>query len=207
MKTHPHLLVRDALAELFVRSAAGDSDARRDVAALHAWSLGGGDPPEIRAEDGAALFEGKELAATFEALDDYARDRARRFAAACSWLADEPRASDPLEQARAAWDAGLFFEVHELIEPVWLEAKGARRELLQGVIMAGAAMHHLSEGNLAGARGLLGDASKRLADCGDAEAMNFSAFARELGALRERILSGSVRDIADVGDLPRLERV
>ncbi len=206
MKTHPELLVRDALAALFVRAAIGDADARARIDALLAWSRGEAAPPDIATEDGSPLFASNALHERFADQDRYVRDRAGRFAAACAWLAAEGSSDDPLERARAAWDAGLFFEVHEIVEPVWLETRGAERPLLQGVIMAGAALHHLSRGNLAGARGLLGDAARRLAEAPADARFALRRFAAGLRELHDAIEAGTVRDIADIAELPRLER-
>ena len=208
MKTHPHLLVRDVLAALFVSAAAGEPAARAQVAALADWCEGGGAPPVLRVEDGRPLFDpAGEIAEPFADALPYLRDRAARFAAACAGLDRDPSASDPVERARAAWDAGLFFEVHELLEPVWLkQEEGPQRELLQGLIMAGAALHHLTLGNTAGARGLLGDAARHLAGA-TMKGLDLAAFAAGLTELREAIAAGDVRVIGDVRDPPRLERL
>jgi len=61
---------------------------------------------------------------------------------------DEPRL---LEGARL-WNAGAFFEAHEVWESLWHEVAGRERDLLQGLIQLAAAYHHLSRGNEAGAR-------------------------------------------------------
>jgi hypothetical protein len=207
LKTHPHLLLRDALAEQFTRAAAGEDTARRALAALANWARGGPPAPALLAlcaEDGGRLFAPGGLAERFAGLDVWARDRARRFGAALAWIDEEGSRADTLGCARAAWDAGLFFEVHELLEPVWLETPaGERREALQGLIMAGAALHHLSEGNLAGARGLLRDAGRRLAAAALDE-LELAGFARGLRDLATGIDAGRIRGPADVRELPSL---
>jgi predicted metal-dependent hydrolase len=91
-------------------------------------------------------------------------DRARR---ACSALADAPLARPAdLEAAVAAaarlFDAALFFEVHEVLEPHWLVAREDTREALQGLIQIAVAWQHLANGNVAGARSLLSDGAARL---------------------------------------------
>lgn len=209
VKTHPHLLVRDALAALFVRAADGDSDAFEGVRALAAWARGEAADraalAPLRAEDGDALFDGDALAPRFAALSDSVRDRAARLEAACRWIEGEALAGDPVECARCAWDAGLFFEVHELVEPAWLAEKGERRTGLQGLIMAGAGLHHLVEGNLAGAGSLLRDAARHLEQAPRDARYDLESFAKGLTALGDRIKRGEVRGVADVGELPRLE--
>jgi hypothetical protein len=60
------------------------------------------------------------------------------------------------------FDAGLFFEMHEQLEPYWTRAEGMEREILQGLIQAAVGLQHLANGNLAGARLLLHDGCARL---------------------------------------------
>lgn len=208
VKTHPHLLVRDALAELFVRAALGDAEALETVWQLEHWSRGekcGSRLATLVAEDGAPLFAGDALAERFAPLEAWVRDRAERFAAACRWIQADGASDDAVECARAAWDAGLFFEVHELIEPVWLEERGERRTGLQGLIMAGAALHHLAEGNLAGAGSLLRDAARHLEAAPRDEHFDLESFARGLARIGERVRSGEIGAIEELGELPRLE--
>ncbi len=209
MKTHPNLLVRDALAGLFVRAAGGDSAAAKAIGALARWAAGerpAGELLELRAgeESPVPLFDASGLAGPFAAQEAYARDRARRLAAALGWIADGGRTGDALECARAAWDAGLFFEVHEILEPVWMREAAPRREALQGLIMAGAALHHLCSANLAGARALLRDASRHLLRAPGALPLDLERFARELGGLADAIDGGAVRSADDLREPPAL---
>ena len=67
------------------------------------------------------------------------------------------RGRSVLAAAAALFDAGLFFEVHELLEPYWFRAEGAEREALQGLIQVAVGFQHLANGNLEGARALLRD--------------------------------------------------
>jgi hypothetical protein len=60
-----------------------------------------------------------------------------------------------LDRAAALADHGLFFEVHELLEPVWFRAPEPVRTALQGLIQIAVAFHHLENGNRDGARSLL----------------------------------------------------
>jgi hypothetical protein len=211
-KTHPPLLLRDALAGVFVSAASdADPDALAAVEALARWSASHAlDPALARLVDehGAPLFgAGGQLAESFADLKPYAADRALRFAQACAWLREDGGLGDPIEAARAAWDAGLFFEVHEILEPVWLRETGARKVALQGLIMAGAALHHLTQSNTAGASGLLREAAARLRDSRPGwPPLALDAFADGLASLAAAVARGEVRNIADVPDLPALER-
>jgi hypothetical protein len=92
----------------------------------------------------------------------------QRAARAARTLAGRPLGSpDPplpaaLEDAAALFDAGLYYETHEVLEPYWMRAEGAQREALQGLIQVAVGFQHLANGNLAGARALLRDGATRL---------------------------------------------
>jgi hypothetical protein len=92
------------------------------------------------------------------------RQRAQSAAAA---LAARPPArlcsrADVIDAAAALFDAHLYFEVHELLEPSWRDAEGGEREALQGLIQIAVGYQHLANGNLAGARALLDEGGRRL---------------------------------------------
>jgi predicted metal-dependent hydrolase len=65
------------------------------------------------------------------------------------------------------FNAGRYFESHEVWERLWLRAAGTDRLLLQGLIQAAAAMLHLERGNLRGARSLVGKSWMNLANAPD----------------------------------------
>ena len=69
-----------------------------------------------------------------------------------------------LGQARILFGAGLFFEVHEVLEPAWLAAPGDARRWLQGLIQAAVAWHHWRAGNRRGAATLAVAAGDKLRD-------------------------------------------
>ncbi|GAB4138288.1 DUF309 domain-containing protein [Thermopirellula anaerolimosa] len=60
-----------------------------------------------------------------------------------------------LERGIIAFNRGEFFEAHEIWESAWLGSQGPVRDFLQGLIQVSVALHHLSRGNLHGARSLL----------------------------------------------------
>ena len=62
------------------------------------------------------------------------------------------------------FDAGLYFEVHEVLEPHWTRASGAGRQALQGLIQIAVAFQHLANSNIDGARSLLVEGGARLRD-------------------------------------------
>lgn len=68
-----------------------------------------------------------------------------------------------LAQAGSLFDARLYFEVHEVLEPEWLEAEGAEKTWLQALIQTAVALHHYEAGNLRGAGSLADAAAEKLA--------------------------------------------
>ncbi|HEX3175327.1 MAG TPA: DUF309 domain-containing protein [Methylomirabilota bacterium] len=67
-----------------------------------------------------------------------------------------------LAAAALLFDAGLYFEVHELLEPHWAAASGDTRAALQGLIQIAVGWQHRANGNAVGARALLADGAARL---------------------------------------------
>ncbi len=59
----------------------------------------------------------------------------------------EDRLTDPLVQALVLWDAELFFEVHEWLELLWLEAAGDLKMALQALIRCAGVYVHLQRNN------------------------------------------------------------
>lgn len=73
-----------------------------------------------------------------------------------------------LAQGIALFNAGKFFDAHEVLEDVWRELTGDDRRFLQGLIQVAVAFHHHSTGNLDGARSLLARGAARLAGAPEA---------------------------------------
>ena len=86
-----------------------------------------------------------------------------------------------LDTAARLYEAGLYFEVHEWLEPHWMAASGETREALQGVIQAAVGWQHLANDNVAGARSLLTEAAARLRGQ-RLGGRDFDAFARATSA-------------------------
>lgn len=89
-----------------------------------------------------------------------------------------PPTSKPEEQART-WplltsrraaiaeglsqlEQGECFAAHETLEAVWIEASGAEKRLIQGLIQLAVAWHHWQQGNCKGAQGVLARAYSHL---------------------------------------------
>ena len=129
------LRLRNRLAETIL-AALHDAAARRELAALSAPAAAA--PLAARARSACAALAGRPLHGSRAEL------------------------AQALEDAAALFDAGLHFEVHEVLEPHWASSEGETREALQGLIQAAVGFQHLANGNVAGARSLLIDAGGRL---------------------------------------------
>lgn len=61
--------------------------------------------------------------------------------------------SDPrLRQFWELFERQEFFESHEVLEELWMAETGSERNLYKGLIQIAVSLHHLSDGNLRGAR-------------------------------------------------------
>jgi len=186
------LRARNRLAHLIL-TALGDERARAELAALAR-----GDGPHEAFGD-----------ATGDRLSARLIGRAR---AASTALADLPtldperRLDDALLAAAALFDAGVLFEVHEVLEPHWRDAGGPRRELLQGLIQIAVGYQHLANANVDGARALLHEGVERLRSHPvDAEfpGLDLRAFADAVARSTARLTD---LDAGSIPRFPRLER-
>lgn len=130
-----------------VLAALGDGQARRELAVL--------------ADAGAAGWLQDEETGWAKPLVERAR-AATSALADCPLLAHESDLGQALQAASALFEAGLYFEVHEVLEPHWIAASGTTREALQGLIQVAVAWQHIANDNRAGGRSLLVEGSRRL---------------------------------------------
>jgi len=141
---------RNRLAALIL-AALSDAGARRELATL--------------AGAGEGSLAGDWLGADELGHAGALRARARRASEAIATLplgSPEPSLAAALDAAATLHDAGLHFEVHELLEPYWARASGEAKETLQGLIQVAVAYAHLANGNLRGTRTLLEEGRSRL---------------------------------------------
>jgi hypothetical protein len=68
-----------------------------------------------------------------------------------------------LVKSALLFDAGLFFEVHEVLEAEWLTLADPERAAVQGLIQIAVALHHLAHANPRGATSLFAAGRARLA--------------------------------------------
>lgn len=202
------LPLRNRLADLILESVH-DGAAREGLAAVATVC---DDPNAVEASAlpprfPADLFErGPRGLAVRSGYAAHAREFCARVRAAWDVLrarplepADAPLGS-VLAVAAALFDAGLFFEVHELLEPHWFRAQGAERERLQGLIQVAVGFQHLTNGNLRGAVLLLHEGGRRLQGAlAGLELESFAAAAQRCGA------AAAALDPADTGAAARFD--
>ena len=180
---------RNRLAALIL-AALSDAGARHELAAL-------------ASADGRVLVE--EWLGADEPLQQAAlRARARRASEALATLplaSPEASLAAALAAAATLHDAGLHFEVHELLEPHWARAGGETKEALQGLIQIAVGYQHLANGNLRGARALLEEGSGRVP--GRALGLDLEPFARGVTRSLDRLAD---LDESDVAPFPRARK-
>jgi hypothetical protein len=170
------LLLRNRLAELILDSLH-DPRARNTLSALVRFCGEPEDataPLEVVSEFPAALH--KEHRRFREELCERTR-RAWEVVRERPLAPAEPALGEALDEAADLFDARLFFEVHELLEPYWMRAEGATREALQGLIQIAVGFQHLVNGNLEGARMHLEEGSAKV-EGKQLEGRDLSNFAR-----------------------------
>jgi predicted metal-dependent hydrolase len=114
-------------------------------------------------------------------------------------LPEETRAA--LAAGACLFDAGRFFDAHEVWEDAWRAEAGARKLALQGLIQIAAGFHKgLVQGRPSGMVRLLEAGLGRLEASGGIEGLDLTAFLAEVVAWRE----GAGR-WAEGGERPRLQ--
>src|SRR5262245_10774383 len=125
--------------------------------------------------------------------------QAHRVLALEPWRRTDVHLADALAAAAVLFDAGLHFEVHELLEPHWAHATGNERDALQGLIQVAVGFQHLANGNVAGACALLGEGRLRLRRA-TLPGLETRDFVRAVSRVLERLPDVSA---ADVPPFPR----
>ncbi len=113
-----------------------------------------------------------------------------------------------LEEAACLFNEGLFFEVHEVLEAVWLKLEGQSRLLLQGLIQIAVGFHHLENRNLSGALSLLREGREKVrAWCPDRFGLRLDRFLEQADECRRSIesLGREAFDRFDRQMIPKME--
>ena len=213
-KHRPALAVRDAvaaaiLAALDDRAGADTLTALRELfergtaplpASLAAELLDAG---IITPPIDAATVTHASMRAAMEPHGAAAAERLRRADDAIHRFratrdtSDGSRIAIAFAQAAALWDAGLFFEVHEVLERLWRDVDGETRRFVQGVIQVAAALHHVETGNRDGARALRASGRAKLPTAGMPPGVDVALQLRGIDAWQAAEQGG-----AALGDLP-----
>lgn len=139
----------------------------------------------------ARLAPGEELQAELPA----ATHRIEAYCRALETLSRRPcRSPHPveraLEEAACLFNEGLFFEVHEVLEAVWLTEVEGVRLLLQGLIQIAVGFHHLENNNLRGALSLLMEGVEKIKGYGsDRSGLELDRFLAQVESARRSIES------------------
>ncbi len=89
------------------------------------------------------------------------------------------------------FNAGEFYEAHEVWEDVWRDAAGLEKKFLQGLIQAAVALHHRSTGNAVGAGSLMARGLRNLEDCpAEYGGIRLEELRKALGEWREALERG-----------------
>jgi len=100
-----------------------------------------------------------------------------------------------------------FFEAHEALEAVWLEARGHQKTFLHGLIQVAAAFHHHTRGNPAGFRSLLEKGCAKLEKFGpQVEGLDLNRLMEQLQTWREWLEHSSPQD-HPAPPLPRIRKL
>ena len=109
-----------------------------------------------------------------------------------------------LQKGIEEFNAGRFFECHEILEDAWHEVRGSGRDFFQGLIQIAVGFYHLGNQNLRGGRSQLEKGLCKLEKYGE------SHYGIDLAGLRqgaadwlEKVRTGA--DLtAHVRDLPKI---
>jgi 8-oxo-dGTP pyrophosphatase MutT (NUDIX family) len=127
--------IRNQLSEAFVEALAKETPAHVEQMALHL----------MRHTSGFVYRQ-------------YITDRLERYRRLFHQVKHQAIV-DPLAQTIPIWNARLFFECHEHLEPIWMASRGDRREALKGLIKAAGVYVHLDRGNRTAAERLAAKAA------------------------------------------------
>ena len=109
---------------------------------------------------------------------------------------DDP-ADHPAEYVEALrlLHEGAYWEAHEALEPLWLDATGDDERFFQAIILVAAALHHVVHtGRLHGAQHVLEEAQARLRDLPPrVHGLDVHDLRARLSALQARLVEASER--------------
>ncbi|HZU21535.1 MAG TPA: DUF309 domain-containing protein [Terriglobales bacterium] len=78
------------------------------------------------------------------------------------------------------FNAGRYFDAHEVWEDLWRETDGPDKLLVQGLVQSAVALHHASTGNYVGARSVMERAITNIGGCRVYKGADVAQMRREL---------------------------
>jgi predicted metal-dependent hydrolase len=105
------------------------------------------------------------------------------------------------------FNAGRYFDAHEVWEEIWLRSSGERKLFYQMLIQAAVGLHHYERGNARGARGMYANVIEKLDGLPSIfMALDLAGFSRQFkAALSELIDNNNEAAPADDKHRPRIE--
>lgn len=104
--------------------------------------------------------------------------------------------TDLIRRGVDLFNRGEFFECHEVLEQVWLQAREPRKLFLQGLIQLAVGSYHLRRGNLVGAQRLLHAGAAKLNSTGTSQNwIDSAALLAAVGPILDRIDEAKPGDV------------
>src|SRR5215813_11844460 len=95
------------------------------------------------------------------------------------------------------FNSAAYFDAHEALEDAWRESEGGERLLLQAIMQAAVAMHHLRSRNIVGARGVMARCLRNLDGYPErCEGIELEDLRAQLRGILAQIKRGDACDIA-----------
>jgi len=115
---------------------------------------------------------------------------------------------DPFEEGIRLFNSGKFFECHEALEALWLEAEGAEKTFLHGLIQIAVAFHHYSRGNEAGFRSVFQKGRDKLVKFRrNRRGIDLPSLHRQLQAWQDYLDGAGRKTLASVTPIPPLPHI
>lgn len=147
------------------------------------------------------------LAPAYRPHAGYLTRQVRRLDRALRTLARHPAPPGRrgiVRRGAALFNAGLFFECHEYLEPAWRRASGADRSFYHGIILVAAAFYHHEKGNLHGARIKLTEGMKALQRAPTWSDLKVREWLQALAPWRSRLEAGYIPGVLRDVERPRM---
>lgn len=97
-----------------------------------------------------------------------------------------------LQHAVELFNRGEFYQAHEGFEKLWRSAEGDERQFFQGLVQVAVAFHFRTQGNFAGALGMLDLATRNLARyAGECHGLKLTTLLCTLSTWRTAIMDRS----------------